>query len=307
MARTPDTSTEVAGHESRLEVVMRTFALVLALFGLAQTARAEAPPAEAPAPVPAPAPTPAEPAPEAASSDDAPLAIPAATPSPGAAAASPRAGGPTAQGGRVAALKSYRKDHLTIRRVSEFYASPGYVTTYGGGWGGRWGGGWGWSVYTPPSVYAQDHWTVFEGEHRLTTPDFLEQVGNTSLASDVQRRIGTNKAIGAVCYAGAGLGLAATVAGFVGMDYANTDYEVNAWGTTALAGIGGIVGGLIGGSLTTNRAHRLEQWPELSVDYDEADASVEEYNDKLRADLGLSVEDAEKAEQAPPQRRRDQD
>jgi hypothetical protein len=166
--------------------------------------------------------------------DEAPLAVPVGQEPP--ASARPRVEEPLAVPGRrqlsaeeVAAVRTYRREQLSVRGYRETYV--GSTTTFTGGygrWGWGWGGGWGW---TTPYVMEVEGWNVWQGSHPLSVPEALEALGEPGRRVELERSIRRKRSTGTALYVLGGAGLVTSIVGLVGLDQARTWPEARAWST----------------------------------------------------------------------------
>ena len=277
-----------------------TTALTLALHGLAPAQQDDAGAHHAPPPEPV-------------VEDEADTASPPPPPPPPLApvtpAAAPPVAGPTVDGEeRFEALMQFRHQHLDIRGSTRWRG--GGATVVHGGWGWGWSGpyhgwGWGWSpsVVVRQPLEPEHGWAVFQGVQRLSVPGYLEVVGDSvrlAALEDDLRRAGLNRKIG---YGFGGAGLAATVVGFVAGAWSDSQQELMAWSTVTTAGICTALIGTLAGSSAASREQRLQGDFRVTVPYEDTRAQVDDYNEQLRQDLGLSKGDAYRVLTEQPPRR----
>ena len=206
----------------------------------------------------------------------------------------------------VEQLRAYRVQHLDLRVASTWDgASPSYHGTVSWGWWPY--HGWGWwpsiGVRVPPAGYAG--WAVYQGPRRLTVPTYLETVGDSlrlaALDNELRRADLTRK----VGLGTSGVGLAAMAVSLVGMDGARTYQDFRGWSSLGTGGILTAVVGVIVYSSAANRTRRLEGDFSSTVVYEETQAQVDAYNERLRLELGLSEAEATRvrSEPGPPRAR----
>jgi hypothetical protein len=208
----------------------------------------------------------AQEAPPPTESSDQPLAIPQGDAPPPPARRQPRRG---------PSDEAFRSQALTIRNVSEFYGTPGTVTTWGWGWGHV-------GVWTPPGIVREDDWAVFRGPVRLDVPGFLEITGDLPARMMLERRIQNARSASTALYATAVGGGIATVGGIIGMGDARTVQDYALWSQVTTVGVVALIGGAVGGSFPAARARRLATHPSETLTYDDALKRVEDYNANLR-------------------------
>jgi hypothetical protein len=238
-----------------------------------------APPATLPAPpatMPAPPATVPTPPPE-----ERPLAVPAAPPPPPVTAA------------RLQALRGYKAGRLELRNETELRGGSAWVM--GGGYGGMWGPGYGaWGVGGPVIVdppTALRTWGIYRGPERLPVPDFLSVVGEAErkreLDAVLERLARRSKAWSVVAVVG-GAGLAA---GLIGMSSVETREEYQTFNAVTLGGTLVMATGFVGSSFPSGKGSALRRYPSSSMGSDQAQAMVDQHNEALRKELGLSAAD----------------
>ncbi len=244
-----------------------------------------------------PAPAPESPASEAEAPDTAagpPLAIPA----PGEPPPRPADGRRGSQGRQhTAALRTYQREALTVRTLSEYYIQPGMTTYWGGGGRWGWGGGWGWATSTPSTVYRVDEWAVFEGDARLDVPTLLDRLGDSTGKQDLERRIRTNRTVGTTLTTLGVVGLVGSVAGMIAAQNVSTADDYATLTTGALISGASGLGLLVSGSFPSSRSRRLGSLAELTMDRKQVEQHVATYDEQLADRLGLDPEEAFRLEQ----------
>jgi hypothetical protein len=188
---------------------------------------------------------------------------------------------------------------LAVHSLAEYYVEPGVTTYYGTGWRHF---GWGVATTTPAAIERVDDWAVFEGEHRLDVPTYLETIGDSNGKIDLQRRITSNRSAGTALEVIGAAGVVAALAGVIGVESATTIDQQVAWSDVSLGGLGAAIGGFVIGSFPANRAHRLESRPATTLDRHQVEDDVQDYNARLADKLGLSPDEALRLEQGPPRR-----
>lgn len=206
---------------------------------------------------------------------------------------------------RFDALMSFRHQHLDIRGSTRWQGGGATVLHGSWGWGPYHGWGWGWgpSVVIRQPLEPDNDWAVYQGVKRLSVPSYLEQVGDqlrlSALEQDIQRT-SRNEKIG---YGVGGVGAAATVVGFVASAWAESHQELMTWNTVATGGICAAVVGVMAGSSAASRGRRLQTDFRATVAYDDTRAQVDDYNERLRRELGLSKADVYRVLTEQPPRR----
>lgn len=226
---------------------------------------------------------------------DVPLAVPVGREPPPRAEPS-RSERPLAVPGRrplnaqdIDAIRTYRREHLSVRGFHEVWV--GSTTTTTGYYGGRWGwwGGWGWST---PYVVEVDRWAVLQGTHHLTVPEALDALGDPGGRVQLERTIRRKKTAGTVWYALGGASIATSIVALVGLDQARSYDEAYRWRTVSTIGMLGGATAFVAGSFPLGRARSLAVDPSLTLDRADAERRAEDANARLAAELGLSPEQA---------------
>ena len=217
-----------------------------------------------------------------AMADEPPLAIPA-----------PVRRGTSPQ--ELQAIRKYRSELLSVRNITEYWSSGYYVNnTYG------------WAPYGGMSVgYApmsrSDDWVVFRGPARIDVPTYLDTIGHTDDHARMVQRIRRNRRVSHAFYALGGAGLAASIVGLVQMDVANNRRAYDAGVYVSTAGMAGLLTGFIVGSFPASRARALRDYPSTSMPRESVQQDVDAYNERLRVELGLTPDQALRAEELVPQ------
>jgi hypothetical protein len=188
---------------------------------------------------------------------------------------------------------SFRSGHLEIRTITSWSGGGSMVIHEGYRWGPpgpgpRWGVGFSTVVGSP--MVPEHAWAVFQGPTRLSVPAYLDLVGDPR-GDDVRRRIRSNRTAGTVLATVGVVGIATVVTGLVGASTADFPAERREWNNVGLAGVGGIVVGFTGASIANGSARRLQSdYGQLG--WEPTRTQVDEYNEKLRSQLGLSPDQA---------------
>lgn len=187
------------------------------------------------------------------------------------------------------AIQQFRSEHLEIRTITN-WRGGGATVVHHGWWGPRYGPHVGiGTVYRQP-VVAEHTYAVFQGPTRLNVPQYLDVVGDPR-EDDWRRRIDNNRRWSAG-FTGLGvMGGVATIVGVIGGSM-NRDFDRrDDWDLVTLSGIGGLVIGFGGASATSSRAFTLQTNYNL-LGWDNTRNQVDDYNDALRQDLGISPQQA---------------
>ena len=164
---------------------------------------------------------------------------------------------------------------------------------YGGYWGGPGWGSWGFGgpvVVDPPSALRT--WGIYRGPERLDMDTFLGLVGEkdkqTELRTDLDRLLKRQRRWNVL----AGAGGAGVVAGLVGMSaLVNTPEEYAVYNTVTLAGTLVLATGLVGSSFPRGTSSALLRYPSTTMGGADAQRLVEQHNEQLRDELGLTAAD----------------
>lgn len=222
------------------------------------------------------------------------LAVPvgATPPRPGTALAVPPASPvPSPRRANLDAIRSYQADYLRLDNETEYHGGGGtYVGT--GGWRGRWHTG----VVIPNPVYTTQTWAVYQSARRLQVPEFFAHIGDIERADSLSKQIKRQQTTSVGLYVFGGAGIAAMIAGAYGSRYAPSPQQRYQWTMASVGGLCASLVGLVGGSIPAARArHNRHDFPYV-IDHDSALREVQEYNDRLRGELGLTTQDVLRAE-----------
>jgi hypothetical protein len=134
-------------------------------------------------------------------------------------------------------------------------------------------------------------WGVYRGPERLAVPDFLAVVGEAErkreLDAVLERLARRSKAWSVVAVVG-GAGLAA---GLIGMSSAQTAADYQTFNAVTLGGTIVMATGFVGSSFPKGKESGLRRYPSSSIGGDEAQGMVDQHNEALRQELGLSASD----------------
>jgi hypothetical protein len=190
---------------------------------------------------------------------------------------------------RLQALRTYKAQRLQVRAETEYrggsassFSSMAYGYPHGMGTG---------VIVTQP-ISTFRTWGVYRGPQRLSTPDFLTLAGATAdrdaLVADIKRA----KRAGRVWFTGAGVGMAAIVAGIVGMGASGDIETYRSFNTVALSGTTLTIGSLLGASFPAAKGTKLYRYPGATMTADRANTLAHTHNENLRKDLGIQPEEA---------------
>lgn len=190
---------------------------------------------------------------------------------------------------RLAALREYKAQRLSIREETELRGG-GVSSVYQPGYGVTAGTGVMQPVITDP-YYTVQTWAVYEGDQRLSVPDYLLLTGQEELAEalllDIQRSERQSKLL-------YGMGVAGVVLSGVGVIGQINSTDADSYALYRGAALGGVVlavGGFVGGSLPASRARGLQEDVGYRFTVEQVQPRLDAYNEQLRRDLGLSAQD----------------
>lgn len=199
---------------------------------------------------------------------------------------------------RLAALRRYRAEHLSLRSETDLRGGGTTVVsgvTVGGYRTGPFGGvGYGWTVpgmviSEPPETVRG--WGVYQGPQRLTVPELLAATGETQRAKDLSARIHKAETAKSVWMGVAGVGAAGLVTGLFGLMLSDDDGQALTWSRVAMAGTGVTLTGVFGGAFPAAKAGRLTHEVPETLTLPETQALVDQQNEALRGELGLTPEE----------------
>lgn len=195
---------------------------------------------------------------------------------------------------KLRALRMYKANRLTLQDETELRG--GGAWSMGGVWGPGWGGpGWGWGGYTGPvmvdPITQVRTWGIYQGPERVDVPTFLEMAGATERKQDLETEVARLKKRTTAWGTLAALGGAAVVSGLVGMSASDEIEQYRTWNIVSLGGTGVLTAGLIGTSFPRGRASSLRKYPSASMTSAQAQTLVDDHNEGLREELGLSAAD----------------
>ncbi|TNE86751.1 MAG: hypothetical protein EP330_20845 [Deltaproteobacteria bacterium] len=141
----------------------------------------------------------------------------------------------------------------------------------------------------PPPPVEMRTLTVYQGREQLQSAALFTLLGQPELAAEVERTVLRNRRFGAVLYTMGAMGAVATLGGLWVMD--RSDLGGRAGEAMAVAGLGVMGLGLVGGTFPVARARRVEWDPTESLPLYEVEVELADYNDALRRELGLREAD----------------
>jgi hypothetical protein len=208
---------------------------------------------------------------------------------------------------RYPALLAFRQRHLDLRGYTSLVGGGAVVVDsgWGWGWGGPWWhGGFGTSYIIPMSRERVDDWAVYRGSSRLTIPAYLDAVGDETGSRALQGSITRAERTSRTFYAVGGVGLAATVVGFLGAVSARDTGTFHTWNVVSTAGLVAGITGVVVGRGQSGRAARLGHDFSGTLDHEETQSQIDAFNEQLRVELGLTRADVYPILTGEPARRR---
>lgn len=188
---------------------------------------------------------------------------------------------------RVARIRAYNSERLTVRDETELRGATNAVSVVQPMMGPAAGP----SVVVVDPVFTVQTWGVYRGHERLAPAELLRTTGETFRADDIERRIERDHRKSRRWMMLAGMGAASVAAGVVQYDRAqDLPQQVLAHQLT-FGGIGVGLTGLMGASFPASRATRLERYPSAVMDRTDAQVMVERHNKATAQRLGLTEED----------------
>jgi hypothetical protein len=181
------------------------------------------------------------------------------------------------------AMRRYRLEHLSVRTETHVSGGGTNILTNPYVLGGV--------IVTQDPILTERTWGVYQGPVRMEVPTYLGIAGLTDEKHDLDQRISSKRWLSRTYYGVAGLGVAAVIAGSIGHAASDGSAEHD-WGTVATMGLGGVVVGLIGGSLPAASVARLKTDYSRTTDIAEAQRTCDAHNEALRTELGLTPDQA---------------
>lgn len=239
-----------------------------------------------------------------------PLAIPAGPSTAPATPATPAPLPPSSRPGAMSpqkldALRRYKAERLEIQGETEVHQGAATVWT-GVRWGPRWGPrrGPGRGPHTAVAVvatpsYATHGWGIYQGPERLQVPDALQLAGDPR-GDQLQQTVARKHRTANAWYTVAGLGGGAIIAGIFGQISAPNRHAAYTWQLVSVGGAGAAAVGVLAGGSAAADARSLAQYPARTLTVAEARQVVDQHNDHLRQELGLSPQDVWEIERGQP-------
>jgi hypothetical protein len=191
------------------------------------------------------------------------------------------------------ALRTYRDQHLAVRRWSAVYVVP--TTQYDldmhrgyGLWSSR---------YATTALVQKEGWAIFRGAQRLDNLAYLKEVGAIQEERILAQKV---KAHRRMATGFTGTAIAGGVLGVIslqGMARAGTEAAYRDWRAVSGVGIATLLGGAIAGHFPSSKAQKMMSDPTAIRDLDGLQAEIATTNARLADALGLHPMQALQAEQ----------
>jgi hypothetical protein len=131
-------------------------------------------------------------------------------------------------------------------------------------------------------------WAVYEGENRLSVPDYLQRVGRVEESVKLRGRVKRLTLVSNVTFGVGTAGGVTAVGGFAASALSGGDQDRYVMANTALSvGVGALVAGLVTSHVTASRAARLRHDYAQTLSQSEVVGEVVAYDDALRKEIGL--------------------
>ena len=144
-------------------------------------------------------------------------------------------------------------------------------------------------------------WAVYEGSARVDVPQYFALAGQDEDRRDLMGRITLKRWLGRAYYGAAVAGVGAVVFSAVAVNLTADDAQKNSIERVGGTGLVVAVVGLIGGSLPTAHASRLEaDYAVSNIDIGSAQQVVDVQNEALRIELGVTPDEALQVESTTP-------
>ena len=140
-------------------------------------------------------------------------------------------------------------------------------------------------------IYTTRTLRVYQAKEPISSLQFFELVGADDQHTKVSRQIKKYRLRRNIGRGIALAGLGMTIGGWVGASQAETDFELYVYSNTTLAGSLICFGGLLGSSFPASKENALIRTPLTSLSKVDVENKIDSYNDALREELGLSIED----------------
>jgi hypothetical protein len=187
---------------------------------------------------------------------------------------------------KLNALRQYQRERLEIS--NETNISGGATTAYMRGPTMGYGS---LGFMISDSIHTTRTMKVYQAQEPISTAIFLELTGQEGEREDLDALLAKyrkRKAAGRVV---AALGLGTTIGGWVGVSQSVTENEVYLYSNVTLGGSILCFGGLLISSFPASKEASLLMTPLNYLSKADVEGRVDAFNDALRTELGLSVED----------------
>jgi hypothetical protein len=195
-----------------------------------------------------------------------------------------------AQQEKLNALRQYQRERLELS--SEVNITGGASTAYMRGPMMGYGGvGFSSGFVVSDPIYTTRTLRVYQAKEPISSLYFFDLIEDEEMFKSVERqakKYRKRRKIGRVV---ALLGLGTAVSGWVGVSQASNELEVVVYSNLSLLGSLVGFGGLLGSSFPTSKEVALLRTPLSTMSKLEVENKIDQYNDALRLELGLTVED----------------
>lgn len=183
---------------------------------------------------------------------------------------------------RLAAIRLYRRQHLRLLpELTLRFAPPPPMGPFDDPY-----------AWAPPKAPTEHRsLVVYQGSEQVKAPMVFDLIGRNDLATRVEEKIQSNRRVGTTLYTVGGVGLLTAVGGFIAMERGRDSGSGRLGGTMALAGLGAVGVGFIGGTFPLTRARHLEADPSAVLPVAEIEEELDVFNEALRLELGLRPAD----------------
>lgn len=191
---------------------------------------------------------------------------------------------------KLNALRQYQRERLELS--SEVNISGGGSTAYMRGPMMGYGGvGFSSGFVVSDPIYTTRSLRVYQAKEPISSLQFFELVGDDAQRSKVAREMKKYRLRRNIGRSVALVGLGATIGGWVGASQATSEEELYLYSNVTLAGSLVCFGGLLASSFPASKEHALIRSPLSSLSKVDVENKIDAYNDQLRENLGLSIED----------------
>ena len=195
-----------------------------------------------------------------------------------------------AQQEKLNALRQYQRERLELS--SEVNITGGASTAYMRGPMMGYGGvGFSSGFVVSDPIYTTRTLRVYQAKEPISSLYFFDLIEDEEMFNSVERQAKKYRKRRKVGRVVALLGLGTAVSGWVGVSQASNEIEVVVYSNLSLLGSLVGFGGLLGSSFPTSKEVALLRTPLSSMSKLEVENQIDQYNDALRLELGLTVED----------------